>query len=188
MRVNPTRDGGSMADADGQLIARARRGDGAARERLAREHRREVYRIACAILGDDDDAEDATQEALVRMLRGLRGFDQRRDFRAWLRRIAVNCAIDVLRRRPDGAEGLREETAASNPAGDAQAHGLHRAVRCGLARLPERQRVALSLFALGELDLRATAEAMGCAEGTVKSHVHRGRATLREMLSDWLED
>ncbi len=177
-----------MAEADGQLIASARQGDRAARERLAREQRREVYRIACAILGDDDDAEDATQEALVRMLRGLRGYDQRRDFRAWLRRIAVNCAINVLRSRMDEAELPDAQPAASNPGGSAQAQGLQRAVRRALAELPERQRVALSLFALGEMDLRATAEAMGCAQGTVKSHLHRARVKLREMLSDWLED
>jgi len=187
MRVNPTRDGGSMAEADGQLIASARRGDRAARERLVRAHRREVYRIACAILGDEDDAEDATQEALVRMLRGLRGFDERRDFRAWLRRIAVNCAIDVRRRRRPEAEAVEAE-APGDPAAATSVGLMQGAVRRALAELPERQRVALSLFALGELDLRATAEAMGCAEGTVKSHLHRGRATLREMLSDWLED
>ncbi|MGD9495639.1 MAG: sigma-70 family RNA polymerase sigma factor [Armatimonadota bacterium] len=52
-------------------------------------------------------------------------------------------------------------------------------MRRALAELPERQRVAMSLFALGEMDLRATAEAMGCAEGTVKSHLHRARAKLR---------
>ncbi|MGD9495638.1 MAG: RNA polymerase sigma factor [Armatimonadota bacterium] len=89
-----------MAEADRELIARARRGDRRVWERLAQAHRREVYRIAWAILGSDDDAQDATQEALVRMLRGLGGFDQRGDFWARLRRIAVNCALNVLRRRP----------------------------------------------------------------------------------------
>jgi len=176
-----------MSDADGQLIARARRGDRRARERLAQAHRREVYRIARAILGSDDDAEDATQEALVRMLRGLPGFDERRDFRAWLRRIAVNCALNVLRRRRPEAAAVEAE-APGNPASAASADLMQGAVRRALAELPERQRVAMSLFALGEMDLRAVAEAMGCAEGTVKSHLHRARAKLREMLSDWLED
>ncbi len=177
-----------MADPDRDLIAKAKSGDRAARERLVRAHRHDVYRITCAILGDHDDAQDATQEALVRMLRGLSSFDERRDFRAWLRRIAVNCAINVLRSRPDETELPGASPAASNPGGAAQAQEMQRAVRRALARLPERQRVAMSLFGLQEMDLRATAEAMGCAEGTVKSHLHRARAKLREILSDWLED
>jgi len=176
-----------MADADRELIARAKRGDRAARGQLVRLHRREVYRIARAVLGDDDDAEDATQEALVRTLRGLGGFDERREFGAWLRRIAVNCAINALRRRRD-AEEVGEHAGAGNPAGEAQAHDLQRAVRRALAELPERQRVAMSLFALEEMDLRGVADAMGCAEGTVKSHLHRARQKLRESLRDWLSD
>jgi RNA polymerase sigma-70 factor (ECF subfamily) len=177
-----------MAEPDRDLIASAKSGDRAARERLVRAHRREVYRITCAILGDHDDAQDATQEALVRMLRGLRGFDARRDFRPWRRRIAVNCALNALRRRPEEAELPDAPQAAGNPGGSAEAHELECAVRRAMVQLPERQRVAMSLFGLQEMDLRATADAMGCAEGTVKSHLHRARQTLREILSDWLED
>ncbi|MEA3401946.1 MAG: sigma-70 family RNA polymerase sigma factor [Armatimonadota bacterium] len=187
MKATPLR-WGAMAEAGRELIARAKRGDRAARERLARRHRREVFRVAYAILGDDEEAEDATQEALVRMLRGLAGFDERRDLGAWVRRIAVNCALNAMRRRPDEAEAPGEQTAASNTADEAQTHDLQRAVRRALAELPERQRVAMSLFALEEMDLRSTAEAMGCAEGTVKSHLHRARQRVREILSDWLED
>ena len=66
-----------MADPERDLIAAAKSGDLAAREQLVRAYRREVYRIVCAILGDHDDAQDATQEALVRMVRGLSSFDER---------------------------------------------------------------------------------------------------------------
>ncbi len=177
-----------MADRDRNFIAAAKAGDRAARERMVRAHRREVYRITCAILGDHDDAQDATQEALVRMLRGLRSFDEQREFRPWLRRIAVNCALNALHRRPEEGELPDASPAPGNPGGSAQAHEMERAVRRAIAQLPERQRVAISLFGLQEMDLRATAEAMGCAEGTVKSHLHRARAKLREILSDWLED
>ena len=122
------------------------------------------------------------------MVRGLSSFDERREFRPWLRRIAVNCALNVLRRRPDEAELADTPPATSNPGGSTHAHEMQRAVWRAMAKLPERQRVAMSLFGLEEMDLRATAEAMGCAEGTVKSHLHRARQTLRETLSDWLED
>jgi RNA polymerase sigma-70 factor (ECF subfamily) len=176
-----------MAEPDRTTIAAAKRGDSAARERLVRDCRRDVYRIICSILGDDEDAEDATQDALIRMLRGLRRFDNRREFEPWLRRIAVNCAINVLRRRP-APRDVGNAPAAYGPSGSAETSDLQRAVHRALADLPERQRIAMSLFALAEMDVSSTAAAMGCAEGTVKSHLHRAREKLRDILGEWLED
>jgi len=176
-----------MAEPERTTIAAAKRGDCAARERLVRDCRRDVYRISCAILGNDEDAEDATQEALVRMLRGLGRFDTRREFEPWLRRIAVNCAINVLRRRP-APRDASSPLAAYGPSGTVEAGDLQRAVHRALANLPERQRIAMSLFALAEMDVSSTAAAMGCAEGTVKSHLHRAREKLRDILGEWLED
>jgi len=163
--------------------------DSEACERLLSGHRRSVYRIAWAILGDHHDAEDATQETFVRALRGMSKFDTARPVEGWLRRIAVNCSISMLHRR-ERLPAVADEHAVTDgdPADEAGAAEFEGAVRKALSTLPVRQRVAMTLFALEDMDLQSTAEAMGCRAGTVKSHLHRARQKLRELLSEYLSE
>src|SRR6187455_1987732 len=93
-----------MADEDeGDDLDRARRGDRDAFGRLVRRHQRRVYAAVLHILGDQGDADDATQEAFVRAYRGLATFDGRADFFTWLYRITVNTALNALRSDKRGA-------------------------------------------------------------------------------------
>lgn len=177
-----------MPRADDGLTGKARI-DSEACERLLSGHRRSVYRIAWAILGDHHDAEDATQETFVKALRGMNEFDTSRAIEGWLRRIAVNCSISMLQRRERMPAVADERSVADgDPADDAGAADFEGAVRRALNTLPLRQRVAMTLFALEDMDLQSAAEAMGCQAGTVKSHLHRARQRLRELLSEYLNE
>src|SRR6185369_227999 len=91
-----------MAEEDADLD-RARQGDRDAFGRLVRRHQRRVYAAALHILGSHSDADDATQEALVRAYRGLATFDGRADFSTWLYWITVNTALNALRSGKRGA-------------------------------------------------------------------------------------
>jgi RNA polymerase sigma-70 factor (ECF subfamily) len=90
-----------MAHVSADIVQRARRGEPAAIDEFVRGHWAPVWRAAFAITADAQLAEDAAQEAFIRALRSLDQLKERA-VGPWLRRIAINCAIDQLRRRPNG--------------------------------------------------------------------------------------
>jgi RNA polymerase sigma-70 factor (ECF subfamily) len=177
------------SDADGELVARARRGDADAYEQLLRRHSDGAYRVVWAILRDPELAEDALQECFVETYASLDRFDGRRPFGPWIKGIAVRCAL-VAGRKQRRAEcgSFQPPASAEDPATAAARNDLRSAVRDAIMALPERQRVAIRLFALESTSVAEVAEIMGCAVGTVKAHLHRARETLRELLADRLEE
>jgi RNA polymerase sigma-70 factor (ECF subfamily) len=179
---------------DSELARRCQRGDVAAYQELVRRHRAPVYRLACAIVRDRDDAEDVVQEAFVRAYRAISRFDSGQEFAGWIKRITVNCAVSKLaeRRRRLARTGSSVGDDGPSPAPNPDHHlvtgELQSHVRQAIDQLPVRQRVAISLFSLDDMDLAETAQAMGCTVGTVKSHLHRARAKLATMLAPYLEE
>ena len=83
----------------GQLVAAAQSNGGEALERLLREARPKLLALAMRVLGDPDEAEDAVQDAMVKVWRHLGRFEGRAQFTTWLHRVAVNAALDRVRRR-----------------------------------------------------------------------------------------
>ena len=81
------------------LVQQAQGGDREALEKLLRRHYDRIYRVCRRMTGNDSDAADAAQNALIAVTRGLPRFDERSRFSTWAYRIAVNCSIDELRRR-----------------------------------------------------------------------------------------
>jgi len=181
-----------MSNQDSELVGKCKRGDGDACAQLLHRYRQTAYRVAFAIVVDHDEAEDVVQEAFVRAFQGMGKFDDRYAFADWMRRITVNCALSSLRRRRRVTAGSPAAMCAAAGSGDPAEHAaaaqFDAAVRKALETLPPRQRVALSLFALQDMDLESTAKAMGCAVGTVKAHIHRGREKLRRALADYLSE
>jgi RNA polymerase sigma factor (sigma-70 family) len=152
-------------------------------ERWVAEHQATLYRAACLILRDPAAAEEVAQEAFVRAHRaGAQVEDD--DARRWLRRVAVNLALNRLRSR------TREERALSrvgtgpdaddDPA-DAIAGRLD--TNAALARLPERLRIPVILRYYVDLSEREIASAMELRVGTVKSRLHEARRLLAADLS-----
>jgi RNA polymerase sigma-70 factor (ECF subfamily) len=170
-----------------ELTTRARSGDLSALEHLFAQHGQGLHRLARGILGNADDAEDALQEVMVKVLRRPNRLDPTRPVRPYLWRITVNECLSRLRRC------RRERTALAvltSPTAcrDQAASATIREVREAIGQLPHRQRVAITLIGFDGMDLRGAAEVMGCSVGTLKSHLHRAREKLKAALADHLPD
>lgn len=179
-------------------LDRARGGDRDAFGRLIRRHQRRVYAAALHILGNHSDADDATQEALVRAYRGLASFDGRADFFTWLYRITVNTALNALRSGKRGAAlSQRSGTEAAHVGGRPEALGqdavspeqqLTRTGEVGrvleaVAQLSPALRVTIVLATIEELPHKQIAEILEIPEGTVAWRINEARRLLKLRLS-----
>jgi RNA polymerase sigma-70 factor (ECF subfamily) len=182
-----------MGDSDALLVARTREGDPRAFDQLIRKYQRTVHRLACRLLGDSDDAGDATQEVFLRAYENLPRFRADGNFRSWLLTIATNHCMSFRRYRrrrrmeplDEGIKGEPPDWAPqipANPARLAEARDELDRVRSAMAELPPRQRAALSLFTLDDLSIAGVAQIMRCSQGTVKATIHRARENLRRAL------
>lgn len=181
----------TAADADrtgeGELVERAAGGDRAAQEALIRRYLPDVYRVTYRLLGDRELAEDAAQDAFVNMLHALPRFRGDASFRTWLLRIAANAAHSQGRRRTRRREqGLESEPEVTNGEPDAavlleqrsEADRIERA----MARLPAKQRLAVSLRIQQGLSYAEIAAATDSTEGAARVNYHLGVKRLRELL------
>ena len=162
-------------------------------ERAVEEHRRSVFTFARYLLGSQQEAEDVTQEALIRMWRHWDSLDGDR-LQAWLLKVTRNLCYDSLRRlrasRRALPESSDEEAAMKVPSGDAspeeQTH--RRAVEGRLLKamqdLREPYRSAVILREVRGLTYREIGEALETPLNSVKVHVHRGRRMLRDALKE----
>lgn len=174
---------------DSQLIERARAGDLAAFDMLVATRIEGMLRTATAIVGDPDDAREATQEALLsiwRELPSLRAVDR---FEAWAGAILVNRCRLMLRRarRRIGRELSMDGTGAEIPerAGPSDPMGPGAALAIAFERLDAAARSLLVLHHLDGLGLQAIADQLGIPVGTVKSRLFTARAALeRELEAD----
>ena len=179
-----------IAETDGQLVARTLGGDRAAFGFLVERYAASVRRVALAVLGDADDADDAAQDALLAALTNLRQYDAARPFGPWLMRVVANAATDRRRRRRvRHTEPLDPRLAAGGVAPDAetQRRALGQRLREALAQLPERRRIAVVLFDVEGYSHAEIAHVLGIPEGTVRSEVFHARRALRPLLQDWKE-
>lgn len=157
---------------------------------LAERNERLMFRVAHGLLRNPQDAEDAVQEALLRIYRTGGGLEME-DERAYLARTVWRAGLDIVARRPKRTESLegtgsqegtpaREFAAGGESAEEALAQGDERALlRRLIDGLPEALRQPLVLSAIEEMTLREVAAAMGIHEGTVRTRVTRARAELR---------
>jgi RNA polymerase sigma-70 factor (ECF subfamily) len=182
---------GRMSRTDAELVRLCRQGDTGAYAELMRRHRWTIYGVAYAVLGSSEDAEDVVQEAFVRAYRAIHRYNPRYAFATWLRRIAVNCAINrlgTLRHAPTTNEQPLQVEATPEPGPHEQAAAaeLQAQVRSEVAGLPLKQRLAVTLFHLDGMSLAETAQTIGCSVGAVKSHLHRARERLALRLANHL--
>lgn len=135
--------------------------------------------------GNDHDAADATQEALVAIVRGLPRFDGRSAFSTWVHRVATNACLDEMRRRkrrPVAADDMAGDESVPHDRGVADEVAGRIDIDRALRRLPDDFRAAVVLRDLSGLDYAEIAEVLGIPAGTVKSRIARGRAMLADLL------
>jgi RNA polymerase sigma-70 factor (ECF subfamily) len=173
---------------DTALIERCRRGDLGAFEEIYKAHSGKLYSLACRMLGNPTEAEDLLQEIFLSAHRKLDSFRGESALGTWLYRLATNQCLDDVRSRAARSNQVTD-TIDDDPALlDVRSRGiadqtvakmdLERAV----AQLPDRARAAFLLHDVQGLEHREVAEALGIAEGTSKSQVHKARLRLRALL------
>jgi len=141
------------------------------------------------LAGNEADALDATQEALIAIAGGIRRFDGRAAFSTWAYRVATNACLDELRRRQRRpSPGLPDDIGAGDRGvGSAPSVGIEvlpdrLAIDAALERLPAEFRAPVVLRDLCDLDYAEIADALGIPPGTVRSRIARGRAQLARLL------
>jgi RNA polymerase sigma-70 factor (ECF subfamily) len=166
------------------LVAAARQGDRGALERLLSRHYDPVFAVCRRLTGNEADAADATQEALIAIVRGLPRFDGRSRFSTWIYRVAVNASLDELRRRKRRPEPL-ESLATAAVVGEATAAIDQRLdVDAALRALAPEFRAAVVLRDLCGLDYAEIGDILQVPAGTVRSRIARGRANLAPLLGN----
>ncbi len=178
------------------VISRAAGGDRTAFAQLMEHYQSACYGLAWRLLGDADQAADATQDAFIHAYRAMTSY-RGGIFRSWLLRITANASYDILRRQqrrpsvplPDPEEGAPElpDRGAPNPVAEAAKSELYRHLEVALRRLPPDQRTAIVLCDVYGMDYNEVAAMTESALGTVKSRIHRGRLRLRELLAEHRE-
>lgn len=169
-------------------LKRAQKGDKGAIDALLRQHYNTVHAICHRIVINSADADDATQMALIAIVRALPRFDRRSSVSTWIYRIATNAALDELRRirrRPIPAEEkvLERSTPNTDDAVDTQM-----LITSALQEMSEEYRVVLVLRHIADLDYEEIATIVDIPVGTVRSRLARGRAQLTEIVGNQLGD
>ena len=172
---------------DAELITAAMAGDRAAMDALLRSHHDRVYAVCRRITGNDADAADATQEALIAIVRSLGRFDGRSAFSTWVYRIATNASLDELRRRKRRPMVIVDDPVShelpDHDGGDRiDGLGDRMAIDTALRLVPEDFRVPLVMRDVCDLDYAEIAKTLDIPVGTVKSRIARGRGALAHIL------
>jgi RNA polymerase sigma-70 factor (ECF subfamily) len=176
---------------DAALAARAAQGDAEAFGELVARHAPMARRVAQAVLENAEDADDAAQEGFLSAWTNIGRYDPGRAFRPWLMQIVVNAARDLRRRRRVRATEPLDTVPAKareDPAREAGNTDLGERLKAALATLPERQRLAVTLFDAEGYSQAEIARMLGIPEGTVKSDVFHGRRALRAVLGHVKEE
>jgi RNA polymerase sigma-70 factor (ECF subfamily) len=170
---------------DALLVKRAQRGDRNAVDALLRENYDSIRAVCHRIIINSSDADDATQNALIAIVRALPSFDSRSKFSTWVYRIATNAALDELRRIRRRDVPNDDATFESISVSDAtNAVDAQMDVSSALAEVPEEFRVVLVLRHIADLDYEEIAVILNIPVGTVRSRLSRGRAQLTEILGN----
>jgi RNA polymerase sigma-70 factor, ECF subfamily len=193
-QARPTSDAGFPYDPDAEVVLRAQNGDIEAFEDLVRRHTRRVMATLAGIVGNMDDARDATQDVLLKAFEHIDRFQRRSKFSTWLMSIAINTGTEFLRQRKpcDPLENFEDEQGfrprqlqswADNPEQQVAAAQRSSLVREAVLRLPEKYRVAVLLRDISQLSTEEAAAALGLNVPALKARVLRGRLMLRESLA-----
>ena len=184
-----------MEATDAVAVKLARAGDQDAFRVLVERHSRSVFKLAYRVTGSESDAQDVVQETFLRAWRQLARFEERSSFGTWIYRVAVNCALDQLRRRPvrevsatplgDDEPRIDEETAADDtwgPERQAQTAELGRRVHEALNQLSPAERTAFVLRHFEGRSIEEIGHAMGLRTSATKHSIFRAVQKMRRTL------
>jgi RNA polymerase sigma-70 factor, ECF subfamily len=177
---------------DETLVQLAREGDLSAQGDLFKRYWGVAYRVAYRLLGNDQDAQDAAQESMIKVLAHLNDFEGKSGFRTWLMRIVTNAAFDSGRRRKrratvglgtsEGEANHYEPAVDDDPTLALRRQDLRMTLDAALAKIPPKQRETFVLFAEAGLSYVEIAEVQDIPIGTVMSRIYNARVKLQSYL------
>jgi len=170
---------------DATAIRRCLEGDTAAFELLIAHHERVLYRVALRMLGNPEDARDATQTAFVKAYEQLHRFDPAHRFFSWIYRILSNECLNQRRARRPQVEVDAALPATGGPFEALQAGERKRRVQAALLELAPAYREVVVLRHFAELSYEEIAAVLGIPAKTVKSRLHTARQQLGARLFGW---
>ena len=190
-----------MTDLERQLVEKSQQGDIESFELLVKNYQKLAFNIAYRMLGNTEDAADATQDAMIKVYKSMHSFKGNSNFSTWLYRIVTNTCLDELRKRKkdkvfsydkniDTKEGEleREIPDTSNITEEIveRKEGLQDLARA-INDLPEQHRIVIVLRDVKGFSYEEIAEILDCSQGTIKSRISRARIALKENLQKNME-
>jgi RNA polymerase sigma factor (sigma-70 family) len=167
---------------DERLTRRAVGGDERAFAAIFRRYHQSLYRFCLAIVGNSEDAQDALQNTMIKVLRALPGEERQIELKPWLYRIAHNEAVDLLRRRRETTQLDVEQVAPGyGLSEDVATRERLRRLLADLRELPERQRDVLVMREMSGLDFGEIAVALETTAAVCRQTLYEARQSLRQM-------
>ena len=174
-----------VANLHDDLIARCREGDRRAFKRLYDLYSKAMYNVAYRITADQDDASDVLQEAFISAFGHLDSYRGDATFGSWLKRIVVNKAINLIRKRKEERLDENDERdIADEPEIEVEVDDQTvERVKSAIRQLPEGYRTVLSLYLIEGYDHQEISEILSVSVSTSKSQLNRARNKLKEILT-----
>lgn len=191
---------------DGELVGRVLRGEQGAFNDLIVRYQRQAVAVSYRLLGNTQDALEVAQDAFLKAYNSVATLQKPEAFGGWLMRIVSNLSLNYRRGRKSRAQlplddllGSAEAQGSSagvagsewmarsgDPVHTLEGHELGSKLQEALNQLPEKQRLAITMFTIEEMPQKEVAEALNCSVEAVKWHVFQGRKKLKELLKDHL--
>ena len=192
-----------IVDPDARLMVQVKEGDESAFEELVAKYQNRVLTVLYNAIGNREEAEDLTQDVFLRVFRARHGYQPAAKFSTWIFTITNNLAMNARRSRkhrrtvaiearesgPLGARPQEQLAEADGPTASGQLHASEVAemVREAVAKLDQRQRMAVLLNKFEDLGYAEIAQIMDTTPTAIKSLLSRARTNLREMLEPYLD-
>jgi RNA polymerase sigma-70 factor (ECF subfamily) len=187
LRQGECAEGGAFV-VEPDLVKAAQSGDKEALVRLLREIEHQVYRTAYYLLNDEQDALDASQEALIRIYTHIGSYEEKAQFRTWVQRIVTNICIDKFRRKRP-AVSIEEHDMVFRARDDVETEVLSSCaaedIREAIGKLPDHHRTVVVLRYLQDFSYNEIADSLNLPLNTVKSYLFRARQQLQTLLRDY---
>ena len=184
-RLDVSGEDGPMKS-DVELVEETKRGDRLAFSELVRRHQRSLLRVSMRFSRDTAQAEDIVQESFIKAYQKLALFEGRSSFKSWLFQIAMNTAKNRLRSRGHDYSPIEEATVGVDPGAESDMirTDVRSLIRREVGKLPEKQRLALTLRIFEDLSFKEIAVAMACPYDTAKANYRHALLKLRKRLEE----
>lgn len=191
--------GPPIVDPDAEMVAAVLEGDPEAYRVLVERYERRIYHVIYGMVRSPEDAKDLAQDAFVKAFQNLHRFRLEAKFYTWLCRIAMNVAIDHLRKMKhrnhaefddarggsDGAQVVRLHSAKDDPSENVARARMYKTIMDAVETLPDDQKQVLILREIEDMPYKEIAEVLDIPEGTVMSRLYYARRRLQEQLAEY---